>query len=63
MGQNMLLNLPFHYAIDDAMFFSFGWIGSGPPGQRLADPESVLEIWWDAFYLYKQSSYLGQSGQ
>ncbi len=23
-----LLNLPFHYAIDDAMFFSFAWLGS-----------------------------------
>jgi len=57
--QNMLLNLPFHYAIDDAMFFNFGWIGSGPQGQRLADPESVLEIWWDAFQsLYQQGSYL-----
>ena len=57
--QNVLLNLPFHYAIDDAMFFNFGWIGSGPHGQRLADPESVLEIWWNAFqHLYKQGSYL-----
>ncbi len=55
----MLLNLPFHYAIDDAMFFNFGWIGSGPQGQRLADPESVCEIWWDAFqHLYTQGSYL-----
>jgi peptidoglycan/xylan/chitin deacetylase (PgdA/CDA1 family) len=57
--QNMLLNLPFHYAIDDAMFFNFGWIGSGMQGQRLADPESVLAIWWEAFeHLYKQGSYL-----
>jgi peptidoglycan/xylan/chitin deacetylase (PgdA/CDA1 family) len=57
--QNYLLNLPFHYAIDDAMFFNFGWVGSGPNGQRLADPESVLDIWWEAFqHLYKQGSYL-----
>jgi len=57
--QHVLLNLPFHYAIDDAMFYNFGWIGSGPQGQRLADPESVLDIWWEAFqYLYKQGSYL-----
>jgi peptidoglycan/xylan/chitin deacetylase (PgdA/CDA1 family) len=58
-GENMLLNLPFHYAIDDAMFFNFGWIESGPSGQRLADPESVLEMWWAAFeHLYEQGSYL-----
>lgn len=58
-GENYLLNLPFHYAIDDAMFFNFGWVESGPDGQRLADPESVLDIWWQAFqYLYEQGSYL-----
>ena len=42
--ENYLLNLPFHYAIDDAMFFNFGWVESGPDGQRLADPDSVLDI-------------------
>jgi hypothetical protein len=58
-GENTLLNLPFHYAIDDAMFFNFGWVESGPNGQRLADPESVLDIWWAAFqHLYEQGSYL-----
>jgi peptidoglycan/xylan/chitin deacetylase (PgdA/CDA1 family) len=57
--RHYLLNLPFHYAIDDAMFFNFGWIGSGPDGQHLADPESVFEIWREAFqHLYKQGSYL-----
>ena len=58
-GEHYLLNLPFHYAIDDAMFFNFGWVESGPTGQRLADPESVLEIWCQAFeQLYEQGSYL-----
>ncbi|MDH3601259.1 MAG: polysaccharide deacetylase family protein, partial [Candidatus Tectomicrobia bacterium] len=58
-GGDYLLNLPFHYAIDDAMFFNFGWVESGPTGQRLADPESVLDMWWDAFQsLYDQGSYL-----
>ena len=58
-GEHYLLNLPFHYAIDDAMFFNFGWVESGPTGQRLADPQSVLDIWWDAFqHLYDQGSYL-----
>ena len=58
--QHMLLNLPFHYAIDDAMFFNFGWIGSGPcrdnawPTRR-----ACWTIWWEAFqHLYKQGSYL-----
>jgi hypothetical protein len=54
--QNVLLNLPFHYAIDAAMFFNFGWIGSGPQGQHLADPEGVFEIWWDAFQYHYSAS-------
>jgi len=29
---NEMLNLPFHYAIDDAMFYSFAWLGSGQRG-------------------------------
>lgn len=58
-GEPYLLNLPFHYAIDDAMFFNFGWVESGPTGQRIADPESVLDIWWEAFqHLYDRGSYL-----
>jgi len=44
-----LLNLPFHYAIDDAMFFSFAWLGSGNAAQRITDPERVFEMWWAAF--------------
>lgn len=45
-----LVNLPFHYAIDDAMFFSFAWLGSPNAAQRMADPERVLDLWWDAFH-------------
>ena len=44
-----MVNLPFHYAIDDAMFFSFAWLGSENAAQRMADPERVLDLWWDAF--------------
>ena len=44
-----LVNLPFHYAIDDAMFFSFAWMGTDTAAQRMADPERVLDLWWDAF--------------
>jgi len=48
-GGNTLLNLPFHYAIDDAMFYSFAWLGSPNQAQRITDPERVMELWWDAF--------------
>jgi peptidoglycan/xylan/chitin deacetylase (PgdA/CDA1 family) len=48
-GGNRLLNLPFHYAIDDAMYFSFAWLGSGNAAQRITDPDRVEEMWWDAF--------------
>ena len=40
-GSKPLLNLPFHYAIDDAMFFSFAWLNSENEAQRMMDPEHV----------------------
>ena len=33
-----LLNLPFHYAIDDAMFFSFAWLRTANAAQRIIGP-------------------------
>jgi hypothetical protein len=58
-GQNRLLNLPFHYAIDDAMYFSFAWLGSGNAAQRITDPDRVETMWWDAFIQqYRQGGYL-----
>jgi len=54
-----LLNLPFHYAIDDAMFYSFAWLGSGNAAQRISDPERVLDMWWAAFrQQYNAGGYL-----
>ena len=54
-----LLNLPFHYAIDDAMFYSFAWLGSSNPAQRLSDTDRVLDMWWAAFrQQYQQGGYL-----
>jgi peptidoglycan/xylan/chitin deacetylase (PgdA/CDA1 family) len=54
-----LLNLPFHYAIDDAMFYSFAWLGSGNAAQRITDTDRVLDLWWDAFWQqYQQGGYL-----
>lgn len=54
-----LLNLPFHYVIDDAMFYSFAWLGSGNAAQRISDPERVCDMWWDAFWQqYQQGGYL-----
>jgi peptidoglycan-N-acetylglucosamine deacetylase len=54
-----LLNLPFHYAIDDAMFYSFAWLGSGNAAQRITDPDRVFELWWAAFWQqYRAGGYL-----
>jgi len=58
-GRNTLLNLPFHYAIDDAMFYSFAWLGSGNAAQRITDTDRVLEMWWQAFLQqYHAGGYL-----
>jgi peptidoglycan/xylan/chitin deacetylase (PgdA/CDA1 family) len=58
-GGATLLNLPFHFAIDDAMFFSFAWMGSGNDAQRITDPDRVFDMWWDAFmHQYRQGGYL-----
>lgn len=58
-GENCLLNLPFHYAIDDAMFYSFAWLSSENAAQRITNPDRVLEMWWDAFQQqYKKGGYL-----
>ena len=48
-GANEMLNLPFHYAIDDAMFYSFSWLGSGNAAQRITDTDRVMDMWWEAF--------------
>ena len=53
-----LLNLPFHLAIDDAMFFNFAWLNSENDAQRMMDPDHVEEIWWAAFLQhYQQGGY------
>ena len=58
-GKNALLNLPFHYAIDDAQFYTFGWLGSDSPAQRMSDPDRVLEMWWAAFLQqYNKGGYM-----
>lgn len=58
-GAARLLNLPFHFAIDDAMFFSFAWMGSGNAAQRITDTDRVEELWWNAFlHQYRQGGYL-----
>jgi peptidoglycan/xylan/chitin deacetylase (PgdA/CDA1 family) len=58
-GSLPLLNLPFHYAIDDAMFFSFAWLNTENEAQRMMDPDHVEEIWWRAFLQqYQRGGYL-----
>lgn len=56
---NSLVNLPFHYAIDDAMFYSFAWLGSENPAQRITDTDRVMDLWWKAFERqYRDGGYL-----
>lgn len=58
-GSGPLLNLPFHYAIDDAMFFNFAWLNSDNAAQRITDPDRVEAMWWDAFrQQYEAGGYL-----
>ncbi len=58
-GANEMLNLPFHYAIDDAMFYSFSWLGSGNAAQRITDTDRVMDMWWEAFLQqYHAGGYL-----
>jgi peptidoglycan/xylan/chitin deacetylase (PgdA/CDA1 family) len=58
-ARNRMLNLPFHFAIDDAMFFSFAWLGSDNPAQRITDPNRVFDLWWAAFeQQYQAGGYL-----
>jgi len=58
-GSRPILNLPFHYAIDDAMFFSFAWLGSENDAQRMMDPDHVEELWWRMFeQCYRTGGYM-----
>lgn len=58
-GANPILQLPFHYALDDAMFFSFGWLATPNQAQRIMDVDEVFEIWWQAFEQeYRRSGYV-----
>jgi peptidoglycan-N-acetylglucosamine deacetylase len=58
-GGTTLLNLPFHYALDDAMYFHFGWLSSENPGQRITDCDSVHDIFLSHFErLYEAGAYM-----
>jgi peptidoglycan/xylan/chitin deacetylase (PgdA/CDA1 family) len=58
-GESPLLNLPFHFAIDDAMYFNFAWLGSSNAAQRITSPGRVEEMWWQAFeHQYAAGGYL-----
>ena len=48
-GSGQLLNLPFEWSIDDAMFFNFAWLASENAAQRITDPDRVFEFWWSSF--------------
>ncbi|SON56646.1 putative urate catabolism protein [Hartmannibacter diazotrophicus] len=58
-GENPMLQLPFHYALDDAMYFSFGWLATPNAAQRIMDVDEVFDIWWAAFeQQYKVGGYV-----
>jgi peptidoglycan-N-acetylglucosamine deacetylase len=58
-SEKRMLNLPFHYAIDDAMYYSFAWLNTEIAAQRITDPERVEDMWWDAFrQQYEVGGYL-----
>ncbi|CUH80673.1 polysaccharide deacetylase family protein [Tropicibacter naphthalenivorans] len=58
-GENPILQLPFHYALDDAMYFSFGWLDTPNAAQRVMDVDEVFDIWWAAFeQQYKAGGYV-----
>ena len=58
-GANGLVVLPFHYVIDDAMYYNFNWLGTDAAAQRITDPERVFDIWWAAFrQQYNEGGYL-----
>lgn len=44
-----IVALPTSAALNDAMYWKFGWLGSEPAGQRLTDASSVGDVWLDAF--------------
>jgi peptidoglycan/xylan/chitin deacetylase (PgdA/CDA1 family) len=48
-AEPVVLELPFHFAIDDAMFFSFAWYASANAAQRLSDTDRVFDLWQAAF--------------
>src|SRR5947209_17902667 len=39
-----LFDAQMHYAIDDAMYFNFNWLGSDPSAQRITDPEGPNDL-------------------
>ena len=58
-GAPCILELPFHFAIDDAMYFSFAWYASPNAAQRLSDTDRVFDLWWAAFVQqYQHGGYL-----
>jgi peptidoglycan-N-acetylglucosamine deacetylase len=54
-----LLNLPFPWALDDAMYYKFGWVRGVPNAQRIVDPDTVHEIFLAAFrQIHRMGGYM-----
>ena len=56
---NHLLNIPFSFTLDDAMFFSYRIFGSPIAGPRLEAPDTLFEVWLAIFkQFYKTGKYM-----
>jgi peptidoglycan/xylan/chitin deacetylase (PgdA/CDA1 family) len=54
-----IVALPTSAALNDAMYWKFGWLGSEPAGARIADAESVGDAWLDAFHeVHRRGGYM-----
>jgi len=54
---NCILNFPFHYAGDDAIYYYLGFYGCDLAGNRPSDPSRVYDIWMNIF---RQSYRMGR---
>jgi peptidoglycan/xylan/chitin deacetylase (PgdA/CDA1 family) len=56
---NQMLNIPFSWTLDDAMYYSFRIFRSPIAGQRLEAPDKVYEVWMAIFrQFYRTGKYM-----
>jgi peptidoglycan/xylan/chitin deacetylase (PgdA/CDA1 family) len=56
---NCMVNIPFCWPLDDAMYYSFRIFGTPLEGHRLESPDKVFDVWLSIFrQFYKTGKYL-----